>query len=222
MSIEVMKQALEALEWNYNTDLDNIPAYVQWAKMLQENITALRAALAEPNRAEKMRAAGYTRRPTLRELAYSQTTHWEGCEAVHPECRKPEQAEQYTEAQQIEDAIVYGSAWSKDGKRIDPMSVYKNTEQAEQQEPVAWIEHIAGGVEYNPYHKAALKLPEGMRFDLYTTPPQRKPEPLSDDEIAELMMKAWGCASIAPRHAPAFARAIEAVVLQKNGIGGGE
>ena len=31
-------------------------------------ITALRAALDEP-----------------------QTTHWEGCEAVHPECRKPEQ-----------------------------------------------------------------------------------------------------------------------------------
>ena len=31
-------------------------------------LIALRAALAEP-----------------------QTTHWEGCEAVHPECRKPEQ-----------------------------------------------------------------------------------------------------------------------------------
>ena len=32
-------------------------------------ITALRAALAEPNRAQKMRDAGYTRRPTLREMA---------------------------------------------------------------------------------------------------------------------------------------------------------
>ena len=61
------QQALEAFEWNYNTDLDNIPACEQWAKMLKENITALRAALAEP-----------------------QTTHWEGCEAVHPECGKTE------------------------------------------------------------------------------------------------------------------------------------
>ena len=43
-----MKLALEALEWNYNTDLDNIPACEQWAKMLKETITALRTALAEP------------------------------------------------------------------------------------------------------------------------------------------------------------------------------
>ena len=48
MSRKVMQQALEALEWNYNTDLDNIPACEQWAKMLKETITALRAALAEP------------------------------------------------------------------------------------------------------------------------------------------------------------------------------
>ena len=33
---------------------------------------------------------------------------------------------------------------------------------------------------------------------------------LSDDRIAEMMRGTWGCASIAPRHAEAFARAIEA------------
>ena len=33
---------------------------------------------------------------------------------------------------------------------------------------------------------------------------------LSDDRIAEMMRDTWGCASIAPRHAEAFARAIEA------------
>ena len=32
-------------------------------------ITALRAALEQPDRAQKMRDAGYTRRPTLREMA---------------------------------------------------------------------------------------------------------------------------------------------------------
>ena len=46
--------------------------------------------------------------------------------------------------------------------------------------------------------------------------PQPKREPLTDEEIAELMMKHWGCASIAPRNAPAFARAIE----RAHGIGG--
>jgi hypothetical protein len=51
-----MQQALEALEWNYNTDLDNISACEQWAKMLEETITALRAALAEPEQEPVARA----------------------------------------------------------------------------------------------------------------------------------------------------------------------
>jgi hypothetical protein len=45
---QAAQQALEALEWNYNTDLDNIPACEQWAKMLKETMATLRAALAEP------------------------------------------------------------------------------------------------------------------------------------------------------------------------------
>ena len=48
MSRELMQQALEAFEWNYNTDLDNIPACEQWAKMLKKNIAALRERLAQP------------------------------------------------------------------------------------------------------------------------------------------------------------------------------
>lgn len=35
---------------------------------------------------------------------------------------------------------------------------------------------------------------------------------LSDDHIAEIMRDTWGCASIAPRYAEPFARAIEAEV----------
>ena len=34
-------------------------------------------------------------------------------------------------------------------------------------------------------------------------------EPLSDAQIAEMMRDTWGCASIAPRHALAFARTVE-------------
>ena len=40
-------------------------------------------------------------------------------------------------------------------------------------------------------------------------------EPLTDEQLAEMMRETWGCASIAPRHAIGFARAIEAA----HGIG---
>ena len=40
-------------------------------------------------------------------------------------------------------------------------------------------------------------------------------EPLTDAQIAEMMRDTWGCASIAPRHALEFARAVEAA----HGIG---
>ena len=42
------------------------------------------------------------------------------------------------------------------------------------QEPAAWVERIGGGVSYDLYHEAARKLPEGVKFDLYTAPPQRE------------------------------------------------
>ena len=54
---QAAQQALEALEI-----LDKV---MQRSPRTESAITALRAALAEP-----------------------QTTHWEGCEAVHPECKE--------------------------------------------------------------------------------------------------------------------------------------
>jgi hypothetical protein len=45
---KALHMALKAFEWNYNTDLDNIPACEKWAKMLKENITAIKEALAQP------------------------------------------------------------------------------------------------------------------------------------------------------------------------------
>jgi hypothetical protein len=70
--------------------------------------------------------------------------------------------------------------------------LHLGTPPAAQQEPVAWIEHIAGGVEYSPYHQVATKLPEGVKFDLYTYPPaaQRQWVGLTNDEINEF---AAGC-----------------------------
>jgi hypothetical protein len=52
MSIEVMRQARNALVWNLNTDLDNIPACEKWAKMLRKNIDALDKAIEEAEKKE--------------------------------------------------------------------------------------------------------------------------------------------------------------------------
>jgi hypothetical protein len=47
MSIEAMQQVRNALVWNLNTDLDNIPACEQWANMLRKNIDDLDKAIAD-------------------------------------------------------------------------------------------------------------------------------------------------------------------------------
>lgn len=66
-----MRQALEALEYAdacLKKQLTTKTKHEYAQDLLFAAGTALKQALAEP-----------------------QTTHWEGCEAVHPECRKPEQ-----------------------------------------------------------------------------------------------------------------------------------
>ncbi len=60
---QAAQQALEAMAC-----MRDMVAHPDNLQFIDNAITALRAALAEP-----------------------QTTHWEGCEAVHPECREPEQ-----------------------------------------------------------------------------------------------------------------------------------
>lgn len=113
MSRAVMQQALEALtllqgdiEWTSNSPT---------LKFVNSTITALRSALAEPDSDYER---GFVDGMNLQ-------TKGSVDKAVN----------RIAEPEQIEDAIVYGSAWSKDGKRIDPMSVYKEPEQ----EPVAWM-----------------------------------------------------------------------------------
>ena len=48
------------------------------------------------------------------------------------------------------------------------------------------------------------------------TPQPVARESLSDAQIAEMMRDTWGCASIAPRHAMGFARAVEAEVRKQD------
>ena len=68
-------------------------------------------------------------------------------------------------------------------------------------------------------------MPDGLRKHLETalwslpTQAQAGVVPLTDEQLAEMMRDTWGCASIAPRHALEFARAVERAhgITQKGG-----
>ena len=51
------------------------------------------------------------------------------------------------------------------------------------------------------------------------TPQPVAREPLTDDQLAEMMRDTWGCVTIAPRHALKFARTVERAhgITQKGG-----
>ena len=83
---EAAQQALEALMKSHTHPL--LPDDCDAA------ITALRAALAEPETVMhqyKYQAYGYYKEDgklKLGTIPEPQTTHWEGCEEVHPECKE--------------------------------------------------------------------------------------------------------------------------------------
>ena len=54
-------------------------------------VAALRAAIEQAKPWVKTYSNGEPQYTTPEEQAQTQGTHWEGCEEVHPECRKPEQ-----------------------------------------------------------------------------------------------------------------------------------
>ena len=75
---------------------------------------------------------------------------------------------------------------------------------AQAAEPVAWLDPWTGTkvtTDYDAYGKHGIPL--------YTAPQPVAREPLTPEQIAEMMRDTWGCASIAPRHAPEFARAVQ-------------
>lgn len=187
---QAAQQALEALE--------QINAPQRWPFAVKPEtrtaVEALRAALAEPEQepvawryrgnlhefdpsdwAEGPVTPLYTA-PTPR---MAQTTHWEGCEAVHPECKaKPITADEM-------------SAWVKD--------TWEKCQAEAWQEPVAYctLEQLA-----------ALKLtvPSKDKIALYTAPTPRKP--LTDEDVKTIWDSGMKYASGEIR-VMAFARAIE-------------
>ena len=110
-----------------------------------------------------------------------------------------------------EDLINYGTSWSQDGKRIDPMSVYK---EQPAQEPVAVVD-VHEFYDNCANFSFLQKLPEG-KHTLYTTPPQPAQRPwvgLTDEDIE-------GCSHHVDDEAVIglsdFARAVEQLLKEKN------
>jgi hypothetical protein len=109
-----------------------------------------------------------------------------------------------------EDRIKYGTSWEKDGKRIDPMSVYKEPAQDGKcklcvdgcaacdaraqpaQEPVAWAVQGCSKMWREEFAeidaKAEAKRIGGtcVAYALYISPPQRPWVGLTDDDKTEL------------------------------------
>jgi hypothetical protein len=88
----------------------------------------------------------------------------------------------------IETAIKNGD-WKPDGA-CDPDSIIQSLNHAikdlESQEPVAWVKAHQGGVLHDINMPVAQKLPKGVRFDVFTHPPQRTWVGLTPEEILDV------------------------------------
>ena len=100
---------------------------------------------------------------------------------------------------------------------------------AQAEEPFCWhwentFNGGTGTVKKNPETLGINMVhPDHKWTALYTAPQPTQTQagavPLTDAQIAEMMRDTWGCASIAPRHALEFARAVERAhgIAQKGG-----
>jgi hypothetical protein len=94
------------------------------------------------------------------------------------------------EEQAVRDALTTGTGVLLGGERIDPASVYKQQEQ--EQEPVAWSSRL----EWRPRQseqviKVTRKKQEqyGFTVPLYTHPPRRKWQGLTEEEMDEFLRR---------------------------------
>jgi hypothetical protein len=189
------QQALEALEGGRDS----------W-RLIGPAIDALRAALEQPERAQAMRDAGYTRRPTLREMAEPvQDTafdHWWDNALDGPTPMAPVSKET--------------AQWIWNAALAEP--------QEPVQKPVAWRWRLRSPTDapgfaqpwnvttYYPREQANEIEP------LYTHPPRREWQELSNGEIYTAYITATN-QTLRPqdeRLALAFARAIEAALKKRN------
>lgn len=161
-------------------------------------------------------------------LEQPQRTHWEGCEEVHPECKKPEQEESeavraawmagYTEGEReaIENQPVQQQEPVQDDL-IPPDSLFvcgqmgANVTRVRLAEPVQ--KPVASVGSLNEF--AAMELVRrgfALTDPLYTAPPRREWVGLTEEEIKILWIQ---YRAALPRYL-CFALAIEAALRKKN------
>jgi hypothetical protein len=170
MSIEAMKQALDAL------DCINSPLHMTELRSVGRAITALRAAIESQERVMKLR----------QDIAH----HLALADGINAELAM----QRLTDVQQaieiaVADQATYGMGITLGGKRIDPASIYKRPE------PVAWMydwttsegEFIQNWTtsEAETLRDTEPTIISNVR-PLYTHPPRREWVGLTDEEIREL------------------------------------
>lgn len=128
----------------------------------------------------------------LREIAWSTDSKWQS-----------DRAQSITEP--LREALAEPGAFIQKGYKIAPIKPPENAlevaRRAYRNASVYDVAHV--------WHAIMAALPD--------SPPAEVPL-LTDEDIGMQMAIAWGHASIAPRQAPTFARAIEQLVRQKVGI----
>ena len=160
-------------------------------------------AQPEQSRAEKMRDAGYTRRPTLRELAI--------------EDQQPEQTVSVDEYKRLQELVT------SQGIRL--------MEYESEQEPVAWMIEWNGGPTGNLFRDESYALREMLRLNalhpqdkrrlvpLYTTPQPRQWQGLSKEDRYMSIRPLYrddASAALAAAHSNDEYEAIEAKLREKN------
>jgi hypothetical protein len=218
-----MKQALEALDWNYDNAIDNLPAHEQWAAMLRQIRITLRQAIAE---AEKIVPSDYSnshqQEPVAwREIMGKWKTHYydyneDGrgeplyAAPVHASDISQEPVDETAkDRRQQERHVSYvcpNCHWSLN--RQEPETA------KDRHEPVAWL------IQYEYRHEFLRREPTSYEKNsalevkpLYAASPKREWVGLTDDEIA----KYWGDAFAGnTQYVQRFARIIEAKLKEKN------
>jgi hypothetical protein len=108
----------------------------------------------------------------------------------------------------VQDAVVYGTGIAKDGKRIDPASIYKEPE------PVAYgVLDDDGQIDWTAEYPFSNEPGWPDSVPLYTAPPQREWQGLTDEEIKAVYGKDL---EYQDGDYARFARAIEAKLKEKN------
>ena len=201
------QQALEALgKWSSGRDID--------AVQLNDLIATLESALEQPDRAQRMRDAGFTRRPTIRELSeLEQPEQATGKESLQVGQEEPEGGWQSAPSPQVTQRIAdmpmseYRRGVNdgfKLGLREGRIKAEDEMREQPEQEPVAHVKvRPLQGNEWQP--KVEITWVSGpFAGPLYTHPPRR--EPLSNEELDRL----WREPMSADWEHREYARAIEA------------